>query len=71
MTTLTIQIPDTEANKFKKFLKEVNGVIVTPVADKKPSKILKEIETGLKQVQAFKEGKGKMYTLSEVLNNAK
>ncbi len=68
MTTLTIMIPDTEANKFKKLLKEVNGVIVPSKAEKKSSKLLKEIEKGLKQVIEYKEGKGKMYTLSEVLN---
>ncbi|WP_304067207.1 hypothetical protein [Pedobacter glucosidilyticus] len=68
MTTLTIMIPDTEANRFKKLLKEVNGVIVPSKAEKKPSKLLKEIEKGLKQVIEYKEGKGKMYTLSEVLN---
>jgi hypothetical protein len=61
-------IPDTEANKFKKLLKEVNGVIVPSKAEKKSSKLLKEIEKGLKQVIEYKEGKGKMYTLSEVLN---
>ena len=64
MTTLTIQIPDSETNKFKQLLKQVNGVIV----EKKSSKVLKEIETGLKQVKDYKEGIGKMYTLSEVLN---
>lgn len=70
MTTLTIHIPTGKTLEVKKYLKSV-GVSIAATAQTKAAKkssVLKDIETGLKQVKAHQEGKGEMYTLSEVLN---
>ena len=70
MTTLTIHIPDSKATELRKYLKSIGAKIETikPVKATKKSGVLKDIETGLKQVKAYQAGKGKMYTLDEVLN---
>ncbi len=68
MTTLTIQIPDAKAAEIKSYLKAQGATIAIKAKTVKKSSVLKDIETGLKQVKLIREGKMKGGTIAELLN---
>ena len=67
METLTISIPDEEVKLFKEMLTKFNAKIIIESIEKKHD-VLKGLETGLKQVRALEKGKGKSYTINEIIN---
>ncbi|EHQ28405.1 hypothetical protein [Mucilaginibacter paludis] len=75
MTTLTITIPDNAKTKLSKFVKELGGEIVVDsesVSGKlviKKAKLLADIQTGLNEVKAIREGKLKPLTMDDLLND--
>ena len=67
MTTLTIHIPDTKTAEIKRYLK-TQGVTIDKARITKNASVLKDIETGLKQVKLIREGKMKGGTIADLLN---
>lgn len=70
MTTLTITIPDNAKSKLSNFVKELGGEIVTKEKKQltKKHKLLKEIELGLKEVKAIRDGKLQPLSMDDLLN---
>jgi len=74
MTTLTIKIPDNAKVKLSAIVKELGGEIVqvnkkvTKSIQQKEASLLKQIESGLKDVAGIKTGEIERVSLSEGLH---
>lgn len=71
MTTITIQVPEKAKSKLSAIVKELGGEIISISSDKVPSKkakLLKELQEGLKEVKAIRDGKKRPFTMSDLLN---
>ncbi len=71
MTTITIQVPGKAKGKLSAFVKELGGEIISVSSDKqatKKSKLLNEIQQGLSEVKAIREGKAQSYSMTDLLN---
>ena len=71
MTTITIQVPGKVKGKLSAFVKELGGEIIsvsTNTAASKKANLLNEIQQGLKDVKAIREGKSKSYSMSDLFD---
>ena len=70
MTTITIQVPGKAKDKLSAFVKELGGEIIS-VTNKTASKkanLLSEMQQGLKDVKAIREGKSQAYSMSDLFD---
>jgi len=71
MTTITIQVPGKVKGKLFAFVKELGGEIIsvsTNTTASKKASLLNEIQQGLRDVKAIREGKAKSYSMSDLFD---
>lgn len=66
MTTLTVNIPSSAQEKIAKFVKSLGGEVVS-VAEPKNQLPIEELEEGLCEVKAIREGRMPKLSLKEAL----
>ena len=72
MTTIIIKVPGKAKGKLSAFVKELGGEIIsvsTTTAISKKAGLLNEIQQGIKEVKAIREGKAKSYSMSDLFDD--